>query len=234
MGEWSTFFGWFAGIALVAAMLPHQVRNIRILCLAAGLFGVLYFIFEGEWGFGLVLAATFLIVNAVRFNELLSRAREGTISSEERELFDHVMQIEDPGKQSRLRDLMTWSDEEVGETLIMQDQIDPPLIYIASGRAAIIRDDVIVSECGAGEFVGEMSQISGNLASATVKVTHPMRMARLDRDALAQLTQSLPEIGRAVDNAFNRSLAVKVMRMNQTSRRDAGVPPTSPQTSPET
>lgn len=234
MAEWSTYFGWFSGIALVAAMLPHQVRNIRILCLAAGLFGVLYFLFRQEWGPGLVLAATFLIVNLIRFNELRARAREGTVTSEERELFDHVMQIEDPSNQSRLRDLMTWSDEDVGETLIMQDQIDPPLIYIASGRAAIIRDDVIVSECGAGEFVGEMSQISGNLASATVKVTHPMRMARLDRDALAQLTESLPEIGRAVDNAFNRSLAVKVMRMNQSSRGAASAPTPPVETSPET
>lgn len=215
MGEWSAIFGWFAGIALVAAMLPHQVRNIRILCLAAGLFGLLYFIFAQEWGFGLVLAAVFLLVNAMRFSELVKRARAGTMTSEERELFDHVMQIEDPTKQNRLKDLMTWNDVEVGEVLIMQDQVDPPLIYIASGRAAIIRDDVIVSECGAGEFVGEMSQISGNLASATVKVTQTMRMATLDRDALGQLTRSLPEIGRAVDNAFNRSLAVKVMRMNK-------------------
>ena len=217
MSEWSTIFGWFAGVALVAAMLPHQVRNIRMLCLVAGLFGSLYFIFAQEWGFGLVLAAAFLIVNALRFNELLKRARSGDITSEERELFDHVMQIEDPGKQSRLRDLMTWADVPVGEVLIMQDQVDPPLIYIASGRAAIIRDDLMVSEAGAGEFVGEMSQISGNLASATVKVTQAMRMATMDRDALAQLTRSLPEIGRAVDSAFNRSLAVKVMRMNESS-----------------
>ena len=221
MGEWSAIFGWFAGIALVAAMLPHQVRNIRILCLAAGLFGLLYFIFAQEWGFGLVLAAVFLLINAMRFSELVKRARSGTMTSEERELFDHVMQIEDPTKQNRLKDLMTWNDIEVGEVLIMQDQVDPPLIYIASGRAAIIRDDVIVSECGAGEFVGEMSQISGNLASATVKVTQTMRMATLDRDALAQLTRSLPEIGRAVDNAFNRSLAVKVMRMNKGAAGDA-------------
>lgn len=221
MGEWSAIFGWFAGIALVAAMLPHQVRNIRILCLAAGLFGLLYFIFAQEWGFGLVLAAVFLLINAMRFSELIKRARAGTMTSEERELFDHVMQIEDPTKQNRLKDLMTWNDIEVGEVLIMQDQVDPPLIYIASGRAAIIRDDVIVSECGAGEFVGEMSQISGNLASATVKVTQNMRMATLDRDALGQLTRSLPEIGRAVDNAFNRSLAVKVMRMNKGASGDA-------------
>lgn len=217
MDDWSTIFGWFAGIALVAAMFPHQVRNIRIVCLAAGLFGVLYFVFAQQWGLGLVLAAAFLLVNAMRFNELLQRARSGTMTSEEQELFDHVMKIEDPSKQNRLRDLMTWSDMPVGEQLIMQDQPDPPLIYIASGRATIERDGEVVSECGAGEFVGEMSQISGNRASASVVVSQPMRVARLDRDALAQLTRSLPEIGRAVDNAFNRSLAVKVMRMNRGS-----------------
>ena len=67
------------------------------------------------------------------------------------------------------------------------------------------------------------SDVGGcKLASATVVVTQPMRMATLDRDALAQLTRSLPEIGRAVDNAFNRSLAVKVMRMNESSVRGAG------------
>jgi CRP-like cAMP-binding protein len=218
MTEWGIIVGWIAGVALVAAMLPHQVRTIRILCLVAGLFGLLHFVLTHQWGVGLMLAAAFLIVNALRFNELLVRARSGTITSEERELFDHVMQIEDPGKQSRLRDLMTWTDAPVGAVLIMQDQVDPPLIYIASGRAAIIRNDMMVSECGAGEFVGEMSQISGNLASATVKVTQAMRMAKMDRDALAQLTRSLPEIGRAVDSAFNRSLAVKVMRMNESSQ----------------
>ena len=217
MGEWGAIFGWIAGIALVAAMLPHQVRNIRILCLVAGFFALLHFVLTQQWGLGLALAAAFLLANALRYSELLKRARAGTITSEERELFDHVMQIGDPSKQNRLRDLMTWADVPVGETLIMEDQIDPPLIYIASGRAAIERGGVTVSECGAGEFVGEMSQISGKLASATVVVTQPMRMATLDRDALAQLTRSLPEIGRAVDNAFNRSLAVKVMRMNESS-----------------
>ena len=217
MGDWSAIFGWIAGIALVAAMIPHQVRNIRMMCLAAGLFGVLHFVFAQQWGLGLVLAAAFLLVNAMRFGELIKRAREGTMTTEERELFDHVMQIGDPSKQNRLRDLMTWSDVEPGEVLIMQDQLDPPLIYIASGHAAIERDGNRVNECGAGEFVGEMSQISGKVASATVLVTERMRMATLDRDALAQLTRSLPEIGRAVDSAFNRSLAVKVMRMNESS-----------------
>jgi len=43
-----------------------------------------------------------------------------------------------------------------------------------------------------------------------------MRLAQLDRDALAQLSRSLPEVGCMLDAAFNRRLAVKVLRMNET------------------
>lgn len=218
MNQLATILVWVAGFAAVAAMVPHQVRMIRILSLVAGLAALAYFALlalDTGMGLPLLFAAAFVVINAARLVELLRRARNGNMTNEERELFDHVMKIEDPAKQNRLRDLMTWQDVAVGEVLIMQDQVDPPLIYIASGRAAIERDGKPVNECGAGEFVGEMSQISGKLASATVLVAEPMRMAKLDRDALAQLTRSLPEIGRAVDSAFNRSLAVKVMRMNE-------------------
>jgi len=215
MSDLSTASGWIAGIALVAAMVPHQVRLMRLLLLVGGIFAVLFFAFAGNVGLEIAFAILFVVVNAARLYQLWNRARSGSITSEERELFDHVMQIEDPSKQSRLRDLMQWRDAKVGDVLIEQDQLDPPLIYIATGRVSIRRDGQLISECGAGEFLGEISHISGEGASATVTVVHPMRFAKIDRDALAQLSQSLPEIGRAVDNAFNRSLAVKVVRMNE-------------------
>ncbi len=209
--------GWLAGGALVFAVFPHQVREIRLFALAAGVFAIAYFALSDGLGAGLALATVFTIINAARLVELRHRARSGVMSSEERELFDHVMKIEEPSQQNRLRDLMVWEDVKPGTQLIKQGEVDPPLIYIAKGRAEIERDLAIVSECGAGEFLGEMSHVSGEKASATVTVTQDMRLARLDRDALGQLANSLPEIGQAVDRAFNRSLAVKVMRMNDST-----------------
>jgi len=218
MFEPNAILGWLAGLALVASMIPHQVRLIRICAAVAGLFGVVHFALSEGMGAGFLVCVAFLAVNTARLLELRHRARSGAMTREQRELFDHVMQIEDPDKQNRLRDLMIWEDVPVGIRLIEQGQLDPPLIYIASGRARIERDGAIVSECGAGEFLGEMSHISGERASANVVVTQPMRMSRLDRDALGQLATSLPEIGKALDSAFNRSLAVKVLRMNEVSR----------------
>lgn len=210
--------GWLAGVALVVAIVPHQVRMIRLFCLAAGILATAHFALVHGVGAGLALALAFTLLGAMRLYQLHQRARGGEMTSEEQELFDHVMQIEEPSQQRRLRDLMTWEDLPEGTRLIEQGVLDPPLIYIASGRAEIERDGEIVSECGSGEFLGEITHISGGKASATVTVTQEMRVARMDRDALGQLAQSLPEIGKALDRAFNRSLAVKVMRMNKTQR----------------
>jgi len=218
MSVLATISGLLAGLVLMASMIPHQVRYIRWVSLVAGVLGIVYFALIKGVSAELAFAAAFVIVNIARLVELRRRARDGVMTREERELFDHVMQIEEPAQQSRLRDLMLWEDVQVGTQLINQGQADPPLIYIASGRAEIERDLAIVSECGAGEFLGEMSHISGERASATVTVTQDMRLARLDRDALGQLARSLPEIGKALDRAFNRSLAVKVLRMNESSR----------------
>lgn len=210
--------GWLAGLAMVAAIVPHQVRMIRLLCLAAGILGTAHFALVDGIGAGFAVALAFTVLGAMRLYQLYQRARGGEMTSDEQELFNHVMQIEEPSQQRRLRDLMTWEDMPAGTRLIEQGRLDPPLIYIASGRAEIERDGEIVSECGSGEFLGEMTHISGGKASATVTVTQDMRVARMDRDALGQLAQSLPEVGKALDRAFNRSLAVKVMRMNKTSR----------------
>ncbi|MEP3420108.1 MAG: cyclic nucleotide-binding domain-containing protein [Erythrobacter sp.] len=218
MSVWIAIFGLLSGLVLMASMIPHQVRHIRLLSLVAGVLGILYFALSEGLGAGLAFTTAYVLVNIGRLFELRRRARDGMMTREERELFDHVMQIEEPAQQSRLRDLMIWQDVGVGSQLITQGEADPPLIYIASGRAEIERDLAIVSECGAGEFLGEMSHVSGDRASATVTVTQDMRMARLDRDALGQLARGLPEVGKALDRAFNRSLAVKVLRMNESSR----------------
>ncbi|MGB3807178.1 MAG: cyclic nucleotide-binding domain-containing protein [Erythrobacter sp.] len=215
--EIEIILGWIAGVTLVAAMIPHQVRTIRLLCLVSGLCAFATILLSGGLWPALLTVGAFVVINAVRLAELRHRSSGGAMSQDERELFEHVMRIEDPKRQSRLRDLMAWRDAAPGERLIKQGQRNPPLLYVASGRAAIERDGRLVSECGAGEFLGEMSHLSGDRASAAVTVTQDMRLAELDRDALAQLSRDVPELGRAIDAAFNRSLAVKVLRMNDAS-----------------
>ncbi|WAT18617.1 cyclic nucleotide-binding domain-containing protein [Aurantiacibacter sp. MUD11] len=204
-----------AGVLLVAAVAMASLRWVRILALAAGVAALVYVILVGLGTIGDVLVAAFVIVNAVQLLLLLLRSRRHHLSDEERELLEGVLQVQDPEQQRHLLDLVKWRDAPTDKVLMEQGQSKPPLIYVASGAAAIEHDGKIVGVCGPGDFLGEMSLITGEKASATVRVTNPMRIAQFDRDGLGAMAGSIPELNRAFDAALNRGLAAKILRMNK-------------------
>ena len=204
-----------AAVLLCISAIVLRVRQIRYLSLAAGIVASIHFALAGLGGYWLLLALLFTAANAVQVGMLEYRARSGKMLDDERALFEQVMRIEEPAQQRRLLDVIEWQDIAAGAELMKQGQPQPPLIYVAKGSATIHVDGAAVGNCGEGDFLGEMSLISGQAASATVKVSDPMRVAMFDRDALAELSRGVPEIGKALDGALNRSLAAKVRRMNQ-------------------
>lgn len=215
LGDPENTFAHLSYILLISAMLMRSVRNLRILALSSGLAAMAHFSWRTNDNTSLVWETLFVLANASQLALLLYRSRRGLMLGEERELLEQVLRVEEPAQQRRLLDLITWRDVEVGEVLMRQGQKTPPLIYIASGAAGIAHDGRLVGVCGPGDFLGEMSLITGEGASATVSVTNPMRVACFDRDALLRLSTGLPELARAFDHALNRGLAAKILRMNK-------------------
>lgn len=208
------YLAHLCALLLVAAALQRRPRIIRLLTTLAGVAALAHFVLTGAGFAWIFWSGLFTAINAVHFAALAMRARSGKLLEEERELFDEVMRVGEPGQQRHLQDLIDWRDVAAGQALVTQGQANPPLIYVARGRAEIVVDGKPVGECTPGDFLGEMSLISGQTATATVSAAGPMRVARFDREALAQLSRAAPEVGRALDSALNRSLAAKVMRMN--------------------
>ena len=208
-------FAHLGAVLLVMAALMTRPRRMRLLGALAGVAALAHFALAGTGVAWLFWAGLFAAANAVHFAALAMRARSGKLLEEERELFDEVMKIGEPGQQRHLQDLIDWRDIAMGQALVTQGQANPPLIYVARGRAEIIVDGNRVGECAPGDFLGEMSLISGQTATATVTAAEPMRVARFEREGLAQLARAAPEVGRALDSALNRSLASKVMRVNR-------------------
>lgn len=171
-----------------------------------------------------ILFALFAAVNAVKLLAIHRRARKGTMTREERALIEQVLQVEEPAQQRRLLDVISWRDADAGEVLMRQGQKAPPLIYVASGRVDVEHDGLLVGSCGGGDFLGEMSLVSGETASATVKVALPARIAVFDREGLQRLITGLPEMARALDHTLNKGLAGKIRRMNHASATRTDIP----------
>ena len=210
----ASILAYGAALLAVVAMAATTIRQLRYAMLVAGLGALGHFAVTGQVGWA-VVAFVFVAVNTVQISVLRRRARRGAMLEEETGLFERLLGIEDPGRQAHLRDLMTWRDVEEGEVLMRQHQLDPPLIYVARGGVHVECDGRIVGTCGPEEFLGEMSLVSGQTASATVIVAQRSRVATFDRDALAHYARAVPEVDTALTHALNRGLAAKVRRMNE-------------------
>ena len=221
----SQFFGdsllLSAGVLAIVGIAMGTMMQMRLAFLAAGILALLHFVAIDWNAAGFILALFFVGIGGVRLMSLVRHRRAGSILDHESELFAEVMQVEDPAKQQRLRDVMRWQDIAAGEVLMQQGDKMPPLIYIAQGSATISHDSNLVGTCGSGDFLGEMSVVSGEQASATVTAGEEMRIAVFDRAALAEMVRHVPELGRAIDGALNRSLAAKLLRMNKSSKSSA-------------
>jgi CRP-like cAMP-binding protein len=164
----------------------------------------------------LLLGAIVLLgINLGQLVRMRRRNRAGALTSEERALIAEVLSIEEPAKQRRLREVITWRDADTGEVLMRQGQKAPPLIYVATGQMEIEHEGLPVSTCGPDDFLGEMSLVTGEGATATVKVALPARIAVFDRGGLLRLMEAMPELSRAFDRRLNAGLVDKIQRMNR-------------------
>lgn len=210
----ANIFAHLSYIFLITSMMMSSLRQLRVLALLSGLAAMAHFIFRTQDNASLVWELLFVLANGFQLILLLYRSRKGYLRAEETALMENVLEVQEPAHQRRLLDVIQWRDVPVGEVLMEQGQAHPPLIYVASGAAGIEHDGKLVGVCGMGDFLGEMSMITGQRASARVVVTNPMRIAMFDRGALDQLSTAIPELRRAFDRALNRGLAAKVLRMN--------------------
>ncbi|MCL4672016.1 MAG: cyclic nucleotide-binding domain-containing protein [Sphingomonadaceae bacterium] len=211
-----------AGALLVASMVMTGLRPLRMLALAAGLAALAWAVLGGAGWVVILWTGLFVLANAVQLAIMVQRGRTGDLRAEERELLGHVLGVEEPSGQRRLLDLMRWRDVAPGEVLIREGQGEPPLVYVATGAGQVRVGDRTVGACGSGDFLGEMSLVSGQRATASVIAESAMRVAVFDRDALRQLSSSAPELGSVIAKAINQSLAAKVVRMNRAGEVDFG------------
>ncbi len=220
ISDGENIFLTMAALSLALAFLMVAMRDMRILLLIAGLFAIVHYTLQQSDSVALIWVIFLTLANAIPLALLLARSRRGLIRPEERELLEEVLEVEDPAHQRRLLDLVEWRDIGAGETLVRQGQPRPPLIYIATGEASVEFDGAEVGVAGPGDFLGEMSLVSGATASASVITRTVMRVARIERDGIIRLSGAIPELGSAFDRALNLGMAAKIARMNEAAAKD--------------
>ncbi len=114
------------------------------------------------------------------------------------------------------------------EVLLREGAAGDSLLVILSGRLAVsARDaagrDQLVAERGPGEIVGEMSLLTGEPRSATLRALGETRVLELDKDVFAGVLLADPAIAEALSTILVRRVMEQKSRL-QAVQDQAGAP----------
>lgn len=207
-----------AAFAMLLAAIVGGGRMLHALGAVAGILLAIAFAMPVALPW-LAWGAAFALVNLVQLARIATNNRRHFMTAEQRELVEQVLGVREPAQQRDLLEVISWRDAKPNEVLMWQGQKAPPLLYMAQGRAMVEHDGQELGTCLAGDFMGEMSLISGERATATVTVAEQARVAVFDRERLLQLSAEMPGLRQSLDQTFNRGLTAKIRRMNEALAR---------------
>jgi CRP-like cAMP-binding protein len=143
----------------------------------------------------------------------MRRERRGvSFSEEEQELYETLFQRFSPVEFMRLLRVGRWVDADAGAVLTVQGEPVDDLILISSGRASVDVGGACVAHLRAGEFVGEMSLVTGEVATATVRADEHIRYLAWQKAALDRLLTRYASMRFAMQAVVSADLTRKLMR----------------------
>jgi CRP-like cAMP-binding protein len=205
----------------LSSLLMTEMKWLRGIAILAGAGKIIYRYFVVYDLVSVFWEFLFLLVNITQLLIILWENRTPIFSSEEQFFLDVVA----PGlliADSRgLVGAGTLVDLPPGAKISTEGVRLEALTFILTGKVAIERAGKRIGQCGAGDFLGEMTYASRKPATATATVLEEARCLRFERSKLEAVERARPMVRLALHASFNRNLIDKLDSASGSSR--AGV-----------
>ncbi len=204
--------GHLSYVLLVLSMMMRQMTWLRIIAVSAGLTSAAYGFFWLRDPVTVFWEIVFVATNLVQLTIIAYENRKRAFTDEEQIVVDAMVPGVDMRYVRRLLKLGAFKEAPAETELTTQGRMVDELVLITRGTVQVEKDGRIVGACGEGDFIGEISFLSKDPATATVLVTNPVHYMAFDCGELRGFLNRHPELGRAVEASFNRNLMAKLVR----------------------
>lgn len=231
-----TFGGWYdlpAHIGYLLFAVSLFLTNIfwlRILLIVSLVFQIIYFAMAGGslytgigWNVVFILINAYRLMALVQARRVLAKATRGQLlgAGADEAVIDAANSLDDTQIEELIR-LGEVYDLAPGAPLTTEGEPVDWFYFITAGHAVVIAGGVEVARIHPGEFVGEVSFLTGIVASATVRASDRLSVIALDREKLSRACAEDARLSAAVHQVIGNALARKLVAANQ--RRTASVP----------
>ncbi|MEH6629957.1 MAG: cyclic nucleotide-binding domain-containing protein [Halopseudomonas aestusnigri] len=158
-----------------------------------------------------------IAINVAHSTLLVLERRRSCLSNEEQQLKDKAFPSMERVFVKRLFAAAVWCDLERGDTLLVEGECPDKLFLFLEGQAFVSVRHKRIGKIGPGQFVGEMSFLTGQSAGATVVIREPSRCLVWQRDVVERLYKKDHDLQMILTAAIGVDLAGKIILQNQRS-----------------
>lgn len=203
-------FVHFAGLFYAVGLLVRDELKLRLLILTGTGFYIAYYSLFPQapmWG-AIAVSVVLGLANITILITIMFERTTFAMSNEERALFQRFHTL-NPGQ---FRKIMNCAERVRYDatTVIATEGLQPErLFFLVKGPAIVLKNGKRIS-IGGGEFIGEISFISGSNATASVAVEPGASVIEWRVDKLRKLFERKPALRNAMLALFNQDLASKL------------------------
>ena len=198
-------------IANVLYLFSYSMRDIlwlRILTVAAACILLPYFYYRPDPLYPPIFwNLVFMALNVYWICKLLLERRPVKLSDDEQQLCQIAFRTLTPREMKKILNLSSWEDADLGECFVSKDEPLEKLILIYSGKANVELDGKKVGELHAGQFIGELSYFTDEVAAANVIATESTRYVSWPKDRLKRFLDNNSDLRAAFQIILGSVLA---------------------------
>ena len=208
------FFGHAASILTMAAYLLKDMLWLRVLTIASCFAGITFNYFVPATPLWTVIYWNLLFVgiNVVQIGIIIKERADVDFTDEEKELHETLFKNFAPFEFMKLMRVGKWMEAREGEVLATEKQPLDAVMLIYNGLLAVETNGKEVAKLKDGNFIGEISFITGGAASATVRALTPTRYIAWPKKAFSGLLNRNPSMRFAMQSLLSTDLSKKLMQ----------------------
>jgi hypothetical protein len=204
--------GHLASVLTMLAYLLKDILWLRVLTVFSCFAGI---------AFNFIVPATplwtviywnvlFAVINIVQVAIIIKQRSGVTFTDEEKELHDTLFKNFAPFEFMKLMRIGQWLEAKQGDILATEKKPIDSVMLIYNGNVSVEAGGKELARLTDGNFVGEVSFITGGEASATVKALEPTRYINWPKKEISQLLNRNPSMRFAMQALLSTDLSKKL------------------------
>jgi hypothetical protein len=206
--------GHLASILTMAAYLLKDILWLRTLTILSCFAGIAFNYFVPATPLWTIIYwnVLFTAINVVQVAIIIKQRSGVHFTEEEKELHDTLFKNFAPFEFMKLMRVGKWLEAKQGEVLATETKPIDSIMLIYNGLVGVESKGQEVAKLKDGNFIGEVSFITGGAATATVRALMPTRYVAWPKESISQLLNRNPSMRFAMQAMLSTDLSKKLMR----------------------